>query len=179
MLKLLFLLLAGALTLCGCRINEQQVQTSVPFEMETFSEENFSEDKKVLPTPKSAPLTIDVLTTQEAVIQDQQNTLTIPDKWIVTPEPENASKYEPQRLPKEDPLPQVQVPIQDMNPTVNNSSNPVTYESNVMYSTDDEVATQKEETEQPDIIFEFDPPDNSDNSGSNSDDEFSLIIGGE
>ena len=157
-ISMILLLLAGTLALCACKDNKQA---------ETSPAEITNTTNTGTPvTPKTAAQTVDVMKSPTVSIQNKQATLTIPDEWLPKPEPEVVPEEEPvpeekpsgkkaqtkqaapvvfdpaaalllDGVPLDIGLMPEGVPIADMNPTVNTSSESSESSSDVAYSKDD------------------------------------------
>lgn len=168
-ISMILLLLAGTLTLCACNADNKPADISPA---QTVNTANTGTPV----TPKTAAQTVDVMKSPTVSIQNKQATLTIPDEWLPKPEPEVVPEEEPvpeekpsgkkaqtkqaapvvsdpaaalllDGVPLDIGLTPEGVPIADMNPTVNTSSESSESSSDVAYSKDDtEPAKEAEES---------------------------------
>lgn len=167
-ISLIFLLTTGAMAFCGCGLGSKTAKTTSQDSVDAINTDSFDEDSKD-PTgakAKKASLTVDVMDSPTISIQNQQVASKDGDTY---PETEETADAETEKKKSEDDSSlkskqnnqntqnktetEEQISVAEINPTVNNSTDTIEANSDVMYSTDDN--GQGTQNTEPELTFVF------------------------
>lgn len=167
-ITLIFFLTTGAMAFCGCGLGSKTAQTTSQDSGDAINTDSFDEDSKDLTGAKAkkASLTVDVMDSPTISIQNQQVASKDGDTY---PETEETADAETEKKKSEDDSSlkskqntqntqnktetEEQISVAEINPTVNNSTDTIEANSDVMYSTDDN--GQGTQNTEPELTFVF------------------------